>query len=254
MAVMRSSYVLCSAPRSGTTLLCDMLARTGVAGQPDSFFREKSLADWCRDWPVAGPIDVTDVAFTARYFEAMRRHGRGQTPHFGLRLMGPDLSFACAWLQRLYPDVQGQRALFEAAFGPLHFIHLSRTDKLAEAVSYVRAEQSGLWHQRPDGTALEQIASTAQPGYNAQAITERLHALQALDADWHIWFRQEQITPLRLRYEDLAADPPATLAKVLDFIGQDGALAADITPGVRKLADAQSVAWIARYRREERNG
>src|SRR4051795_11891381 len=31
-------YLVCATPRSGSTLLCESLAATGVAGHPDEFF------------------------------------------------------------------------------------------------------------------------------------------------------------------------------------------------------------------------
>lgn len=242
------SYVLCSNPRSGTTLLCDMLARTGVAGNPNSFFRQKSLQDWCDDWNVAGPVDPEDSDFTKRYFTAMLAEGRGTTPVFGLRLMGPDLRLACDWLTRAYSGQPSDASAFEAVFGPVRFIHLSRADKLAEAVSYIRAEQTGLWHQRPDGSALEQIDPTAPAGYDADAIMHRMNELARFDTDWEAWFAAEKIMPLRISYEALAEDPQRILAQVLGFIGQDTRHASSIEPGVRKLADATNAAWIARYR------
>lgn len=241
-------YVLCSNPRSGTTLLCDMLSQTGMAGNPNSFFRQKSLQDWCDDWNVGRPVDPEDADFTKRYFTAMLAEGRGETPVFGLRLMGPDLRLACDWLALAYPDQKSEAATFEAAFGPVRFIHLSRSDKLAEAVSYIRAEQTGLWHQRPDGSALEQLEPTAPSGYDADAITTRMTELARFDTAWDDWFAAEAITPLRITYETLAENPQHVLAEVLSFIGQDPASASSIVPGVRKLADATNTAWMARYR------
>ena len=242
------AYVLCSNPRSGTTLLCDMLARTGVAGRPDSFFRQKSLQDWCVDWGLQGPPDPADPAFTRRYLDAMRAEGRGDTPVFGLRLMGGDLRFACDWLGREYPGQGTAQALFDAAFGPTRFIHLSRQDKLAEAVSYARAEQSGLWHQRPDGSALEQLDPTAPEGFDAGRLHALVHELRGYDDAWNRWFTVEGIAPLRLTYETLSADPQLVLAQVLAFIGQDPGRAKAVSPGTRKLADATSADWTARYR------
>ena len=34
----------------------------------------------------------------------------------------------------------------------------SRENKLAQAVSLIKAEQTGLWHIAPDGTELERVA------------------------------------------------------------------------------------------------
>lgn len=244
----RQSYVLCSNPRSGTTLLCDMLARTGVAGQPDSFFRVKNLPDWCADWQITRQIDPFDPHFTETYFAAMCRAGQGDGDVFGLRLMGSDLQFATRWLGRRHPGLPDDPARFAAAFGPVTFIHLSRTDKLAEAVSYLRAEQSGLWHGRPDGTVLEQLPPQGPPGYDAAALDRRMSELRDLDRAWDMWFAANRIDPLRLTYEALSDGPRETLAMVLAHIGRDPALANGITRGTRKLADATSAAWITRYR------
>ncbi|MEO1275711.1 MAG: Stf0 family sulfotransferase [Pseudomonadota bacterium] len=40
------SYVICTAPRSGSTLLCHLLRATGVAGWPGSHFHRPSLTGW----------------------------------------------------------------------------------------------------------------------------------------------------------------------------------------------------------------
>lgn len=249
-----AAYILSSNPRSGTTLLCDMLAQTGVAGRPDSFLREKDLQDWSRDWGLEGPVSRDDPAFTARYFAAMRKEGTGGTPVFGLRLMGPDLRLACDWLAQVSPGHASAQALFDATFGPTRFVHLSRQDKLAEAVSYLRAEQSGLWHQRPDGSALEQLDPVGQPGFDADRISALVTELAGYDAAWNDWFAAEGIAPLRITYEALADRPQEVLAEVLAFIGQDPAKAAQVMPGVRKLADATSADWIARYRAARPDG
>lgn len=132
----------------------------------------------------------------------------------------------------------------------MRYIHLSRQDKLAEAVSYLRAEQTGLWHGRPDGTDLEKIAPTMPEGYDADALTQRMTELTAWDNAWKQWFEENSVIPLRLTYEGLAEDPQNTLAQVLVYIGQDPEIARDVSPGVRKLADEISAGWITRYRQE----
>ncbi len=249
-ATPAAAYVLCSLPRSGTTLLCDLLAQTGVAGKPNSFFREKSLHSWAEHWALAGDPDPARAAFSTRYMDAMRTEGRGGTDLFGMRLMGSDLTYACDWLRRHYQGLPDQAALFDAAFGPTAFIHLSRHDKLAEAVSYLRAEQSGLWHANTDGSDRERIAPVAAHGYDRAAIARRMEMLSALDARWGSWFADHDIIPLKLSYEVLAADPLGVLADVLRYLGLDPAHAARARPSLRRLSDATSANWIARFRAE----
>lgn len=249
MAQAPLNYVLCSNPRSGSTLLCTMLAQSRVAGRPDSFFRQQSLQEWSDNWGLCAPVDVTNKAFSARYYEAMRREGRNETEVLGLRLMGPDLSFACAWLRSQHPSLANDVDRFNAAFGPIRFVYLKRLDKLAEAVSLQRAEQTGLWHQNADGSPYEQISPSAPSGFDAESLRAQMAELCALDEAWEVWFRTQNITPLRLTYEELAEDPQATLAQVLEYIGQNRALASTLKPPLRKLADKTSAAWIAEFKR-----
>lgn len=201
-----------------------------------------------KEWGIPGPFDITDPNFTATYFAALQTEGYGGTPVFGLRLMGPDLAFACDWLDRRHPNLPNDLARLEAAFGPVRFVHLVREDKLAEAVSYLRAEQTGLWHQHADGSILEQNTPRQPDGFDAAVITDRMQMLQGYEADWQDWFAREGISPLRLTYETFAKDPQCILAQVLAYIGQDPSVAAGLTPGLRRLADTTSEDWIARYR------
>ena len=55
---------------------------------------------------------------------------------------------------------------FQRLFGSTLFVYLARPDKLAQAVSYLKAEQTGLWHLAPNGTELERIAPHREPAYD----------------------------------------------------------------------------------------
>ena len=41
MSQTRNSYIICSTPRTGSTLLCSLLRATNVAGIPESYFRSQ---------------------------------------------------------------------------------------------------------------------------------------------------------------------------------------------------------------------
>ena len=46
------SFVLCAIPRSGSSLLCDVLANTELAGAPMEFFDEDAVSAFQRIWGV----------------------------------------------------------------------------------------------------------------------------------------------------------------------------------------------------------
>ena len=55
------SYILCGTPRTGSTLLCSLLHSTGVAGRPESYFRQPGVELWAPQFGVeiteGGPAD-----------------------------------------------------------------------------------------------------------------------------------------------------------------------------------------------------
>ena len=238
------SYLLCVSPRSGSTLLCDLLAQTGVAGRPNAFFRPGSIAGFCRSFGVA-PTDA--ATFGQDYIAAAIRAGTGDTGVFGMRTNWDALPGLLDRLRAVDGDGDDLTVL-ERAFGPCRFVHLARADLVAQAVSLTIAEQTGLWHRNADGSDRENFDLAEVARYDAAQISRELAGLQAARAGWADWFARTAITPLRMTYEGLSADPVGTLAQVLHHIGQDRDHAKRATPGTMKLATGLNADWAARYR------
>jgi LPS sulfotransferase NodH len=244
---VQASYIICGTPRSGSTLLCDLLAATGKAGSPASFYRAQSIANWAKRLGVdAEPPHGRD--FDRSYLAAILDAGRGGTPVFGMRLMWENTGGLIERLAPLFPGIVGDAALLERAFGTTTFIHLSRSDKVAQGVSLVRALQSGLWHRAADGSERERNEPSQEPGYDHALIRRYVEELQSHDSSWLNWFDRHGLQPLHITYEGLSADPKQTLISVLDTIGVDPTAADNIAPRTAKLADAESIAWGERYR------
>lgn len=241
------AYILCTSPRSGSTLLCRMLAATGVAGNPDSHFHRPALADWRDAYALDIAQEPEDVQRRAILKAAIAK-GKGDTSIFGLRLQRQSAAFFLEQLNLLNPDKPTDRARIEATFGEPCFIHLTRHNKVAQAISYLKAEQTGLWHKAPDGTEIERLSPPAPAHYDSAAIAEHRATFETYDREWKSWFAAQGITPLTITYEDLASAPQKALAKVLDEIGQDPALAKMIPTPVAKLADQTNHEWETRFR------
>ena len=136
-----------------------------------------------------------------------------------------------------------QAALPARTFGPLSFVHLQRRDRVAQAVSRHRAEASGTWH-----LGFEEAEHPVEPRYDFAQIGGYLAEAQGETAAWEGWFAANAITPLRVAYEDLAADPVAVAGAVLDYLGLT-ALHPVGSP-VQRMADATRAAWVVRFRAE----
>lgn len=244
------SYFICATPRSGSTLLCDLLADTGLAGKPASYYRRQSIPRWIERLGLPEPSGPQDADFERAYLDAVIRAGSGDGYIFGLRLMWETLPELLTRLSLLHLDQHSDHRRLEAAFGKIAYIHLSRTDKVDQAISQAKAEQSGLWHLASDGSERERIGAPQEPDYDADRIDALVRELRASDAAWNAWFAGQGIEPLRLTYEELSSDPQATLARVLDKLGLDVARADAVEVRTRKMADEDSVDWAARFRVE----
>ena len=190
---------------------------------------------------------MSALEFNVAYLEAAISAGKGGTGVFGLRLMRENLDELSAILDQIFPDLPSDKARFERAFGHILYIHLSRENKLAQAVSLVKAEQTGLWHIAPDGTEIERIAPPKEPQYDFERIKREVTELETYDAGWNTWFAEQDITPLRVRYERLSSNPSATLLSICEALGVQAPNADDVRPGVGKLSDETSLDWMRRY-------
>jgi LPS sulfotransferase NodH len=249
--VRYASYVVCTSPRSGSTLLCKLLGATGMAGAPDSHFHEPSLIEWLADHGLARNDFATEHDALTAVVEAARRRGTGGTGIFGLRLQRHSFDFFIRQLGCLHPACATDRDRIQAAFGTTLFIHLSRRNKLEQAISFVKATQTGLWHRAPDGTELERLSPPREPVYDPDAIARQVAQATMQDREWDTWFAGQGIDPLRISYDDLSSDPRTVLALVLDRLGVGFDPVAEITLPVARLADATSRIWAARFRAEQ---
>lgn len=247
------SYIICTSPRSGSTLLCGLLAATGKSGKPDSHFHTPSVSDWLKKFELSAEQFAGEHDALNAIFDAARKLGTGKTGMFGLRLQRKSFDYFIRQLHILHPGLDSDTDRVQAAFRDTLFIHLTRGDKLEQAISLVKATQTGLWHRAPDGTELERLSEPREPVYNGDEIARHRAEFIRLDENWTSWFREENLSPLRVTYDELAADPAAVLARILDELGLDREIAHGIPAPVAKLADATNRAWAERFLAEGRD-
>lgn len=250
MAQLPSAYIICGSPRSGSTMLCEMLIASGVAGAPASYYRLPDIPRWADRWnlPPARSADTPD--FDRAYLNAMLRAGTADTGIFGLRLMWGSVTDAFNRLGRAFGESADFADLVERAFGPTLFIHLSRLDKVAQAVSLLRAERSGLWHLAADGTVFEGTEAPRPVAYDAVRLAEIVAERESDDKAWRAFFAKRQIEPLSLIYETMTQAPQAALATILAALGRDTATATAVAVPTAKMSDTTSDEWAQRFRAE----
>ncbi len=229
--------MLCATPRTGSSLLCSLLASTGVAGRPESYFREPDQHTWAGRFgvPVAadGDFDYADFVGGALRF------GSTANGVFAARVMWGTMHLLLDGLDRRR-TARGDLEVLEDAFGPLRFVHLTRRDVVAQAVSWARAEQSGYWQPGDE--------ARAEVRFDFNLIDSLVSTIHEHNAAWRTWFSSAAVTPLDVSYEALGSDPAGTVSNILTFIGAEPPRGWTPTSPHERQADALNADWIQRYR------
>jgi trehalose 2-sulfotransferase len=236
---LSSNYLLCATPRTGTTLLCQYLTSTEVAGRPQSYFRRQGMTSYAEGWRI---VNSDGTYSFSDYLIAARAAASTENGTIGIRVMWGTLDEMTAELGQLYPNfVSNDLALLEKAFGQLKFVYLYRNDMIAQAISLYRAEMTGHWH------TVEGQKPKQPPVFDFDAIKSRLEMLEEHNLAWKNWFQKVGVRPLALSYEALSADPVASTKRTLDFLGLKLPEYKQLQAANQRLADEMTVAWIEQF-------
>lgn len=233
-AVSIDTYVICSTPRTGSTLLCELLTSTGIAGTPHSYFRSQDIDRRAAEWGLS-----LGWRFTS-YSEAVRRFTSSANGVVGLRVMWGTLDEIFNELRPLHGNID-DLALLEAEFGDVRYIYLRREDLIGQAISLFKAEESNYWHSTQPGVPSREVR------YNYEEIEKRVASLKNDDAAWVEWFRSVGIEPFSVTYEDLELNPIDATTNVLRYL--DLEYSGEFFAPNEKLADEKTEDWRERYLR-----
>ena len=110
------SYLICATPRTGSTLLCGLLSDTGIAGEPESYFRLQDERSYAERWSVpvgpGGPHDYRE------YARAALAAGSTTNGVFAARVMWGTMEEVVAKLRAAYVTGQHRpRRFWSRSFG-----------------------------------------------------------------------------------------------------------------------------------------
>jgi LPS sulfotransferase NodH len=228
-----------------------LLDSTGVAGHPESYFRQPDEHSWADRWGIASS---PDGAFSyADYVQAALATGRTENGVFAARIMWGTLDQVVSKLATVYPELAGADGdLLERAFGRTRFVYLRRDDVVAQAVSWHLAEQTNVWFEtaqvRPEPEP--EPVPGREPHFGFDQIQQLVQLIEEHNAAWRGWFSAAGIRPHMVRYEDLDADPVGVTRGILDFLGLELPAGREILVQHKRLADELNTRWIGRYRHE----
>ena len=183
------NYVICTTPRTRSTVICDLLVSSNVAGYPREYHKgHESLKD----------LDITTPATYQKYVSV------STSPNgvCGIQVMSTEKHIVEKFID----------------FKNVKCIWIRRENKIKQAISLLKAHKRNCFYET-DKTRkndnLNQIKITRDE------IAYSTFELTAQDLSWESYFQENKITPLTIWYKDLETETQQkdTLNKVLDSLG-----------------------------------
>lgn len=251
------AYLVCATPRSGSTLLCEMLRETGRAGVPLEHFeilRHSSLPRQPREYfqdldaPLVierlAPVEAGTASTEAAEDWWARILAEGSTDNgvWGGKIMWGHTDDFVARAREL-PGLAGADldAVLPELLGEPQLVFVTRRDKAAQAVSLWRAVQTQSWRSgvRPSAESVV---------YDFQGIDHLVSQLESDERSWSEWFARTGRAPIHVTYDRLDSAPAHTVEAVLHGLELPASTVA--VPRLARQRDDLSAAWIERYRQE----
>jgi len=215
------SYLIAAVPRSGSTFLSLKLWQTGCLGAPLEYANAKILA-------TTGIGERLGSGDFPSFWRAVKRYRTSPNGVFGYKLFKPHF----VEIGQRHPSVLDDIA-------PTHVIYLTRSDRLAHAVSYSRAIRSNVWFAggRPDDA-----------GYDREHIADCAKSISRQMDFWEKVFETTGADVQRVVYEDFCADPQAGVRAIAQRMGVQLEGAGLAIPLTERQRDARSASWERAYR------
>lgn len=252
-----TSYLIVATPRSGSYLLCEALINTHLAGHPTEYF---------------GPVQTKALMQhldTSSYKECLAWILKeGTTPNgvFGAKVIW---QFRTTLVDLLHTATGNEKLsmpeVLSTIFPNLHYIWITRRDKVRQAISYQKALKTDSWidfkgqppvksKQRELPLSTQEISRLWSPGtqeatFDYNMIEGLRQELERSDAEIQQYFTSCGIQPFEVVYEDFVDSYEETALQILDYlhIPVPENLALGKERVLQKQTNAQSEEWLQRY-------
>jgi len=245
----RRTVVICSHPRSGSTLLGEALYMADL-GAPLEYYHAGFRPTFQARW---GAASLDDYAASVRRFRTTRSgvHGLklfwmdvedlaherdpdGQPPRF----QRPPKETSAEDYRRMF-------ALIQDLLPNPTFVHLRRQDRVRQAISQLSAAATGRWRSI-DG---QDRAPAAAPAYDYERIHRIIGAAAYAHAHWANLFAALGAAPYPITYEALARDYEGAVGALLRRLD---APRRDVRPPrMRQQSEPASEAMALRFVKED---
>lgn len=234
------TVLICTSPRSGSSFLSEALGSIGI-GDPNEWFVNDSL-NFARK-----EADLPPDASLLETIEAVMSQKTDAQGVFAVKVMWENFG-PIIWQLRRENAALGSVSLNQAIrmiFPNPKFVFLYREDRLKQAISYVKAEQSDIW------SAADPAAEHYDPAelsFQFDAIRYRVACIEDAEQSWLDFFERSAFEPLSLTYEGFTSAPERTLAEIAHLLGRPAPTLSGGLKGAQvRMSDGINRDWSRRY-------
>jgi LPS sulfotransferase NodH len=200
------TYVVCATPRTGSTLLCQLLESCDAMGRPREVFNIKSTVR--RFASRNGLLDAQSNIEIGSYLRCLFQAGTTPNGVFGAKVLFTQLA--------PFLEFETVRQFLRTS----HFIYLTRTDIVAQAVSRHVARETGNWGVRSSDSLDERAQQNGNVlSYSQSKIQDLLDDIGRQNRGWLEFFAVNEIDFLSVTYEQIVSDANAVCQEICRHCG-----------------------------------
>lgn len=244
----RRSVLVCTHPRSGSTLLGESLYFAGDLGCPLEYFHAGFRPRFEARWNAYGLDSFANAVWRSR---------TGPGGVLSVKLMWRDIQeLALEEDSEVFAELDGAppeavapeiyrrlAALVTRILPSPTCIHLYRRDRLRQAVSAMIATQTGQWRSIPGA----EMTRLREPDYDEETVIRLIGYSDFCHGHWRNLIAAMETPSYAIAYEDLVRDYAGQTGQLLASLGSSG-LSSPVR--MRRQADAASEAFVMRFLQE----
>lgn len=222
------------------------LEQTGIAGKPLELFNISEKETMCAHYEVNGYEELKSKLWSL-----------GSTPNGVVAVKNSLYTSRYQQIIQELIDMTRDRNWTEAEiwtdlFPNCKHIFMTRRNKVRQAVSWWKAINDGIWHKHNNDDSNKD--ESLKDKYDSNALHHLLKETVLRECAIQEYFKNENINPLTIVYEDFISDYENTIRRILDFLELDHSNIIIQAPPIFKTATDFSEEWVQRFRSELQQG